>query len=891
MALVGEPGSGKSTLLQEARRRADDMLVLRCVGVPWEAELPYSGLHELLRPIADDLSVLPQPQAEALGRALSARNDGPVHAMHLYAGALSLVLERTRQRPVLLIADDVQWIDEPTRQALAFIARRTNAEAVAVLGAAREVFTPGWVDAELCELTPLTECEVAALAEARLGSPLPAAAVTDLADAAHGNPLAVVEAVRRFGSELARRGAGLDDPLSVGDVIGDAYEERLAALSEAAVTVLELLALSYSDDVAIIQRALDAIGVPWTALVEAEGAGIVTVQDGHATFAHPLLRSLVFDRSTPDARRRCHAAFAAVDTLDDDLRLWHAAGAATARDEELAASLSSAAKRFSERGGLLAAAQALHRAAQLTPGVELRVDRLLEASDLAHRAGHSAWSCELSEQALAQAPDEERRVRAEYYLASTKVYMTPGHDACAVMNDLVERTPADAQDLRALIISTALIENIVSGGCDGVREVLDSWRHVELSKLSVQAREDLLAAVGALLVYLGGPDAIDGRELLVQSAQRRLELNLPRESYIVEALIWVDEYDLAERLAQHAATRAERSADAFTGVSVGGLRAMLAIRVGEWEKASACLDLAHELARGTHRTGHDGWFLFPSSMLWAARGERERIDDIVRLTKHASDYGWHEAEFFGNASLGLIELAHGRARAAVEHLRAAADFQFGPEWPDPNPLSWPLDLVEALVLTGEIDGAVAAAEDLRAMAGRSLRSWLKAAVPMADGLVAGDDAFEAPLQEAIAAFEAARAPFERARARLWLGRRRIRVGLADEAREPLQAALAEFERLGTEPWAAQARRELGAPPTPRRRRRAGDDPDVLTAQERQVAELVARGATNKEAAGELFLSPKTVESHLSRIYRKLGVSSRTQLAARWQELDAASREG
>lgn len=299
MALVGEPGSGKSTLLQEARRRADDMLVLRCVGVPWEAELPYSGLHELLRPIADDLSVLPQPQAEALGRALSARNDGPVHAMHLYAGALSLVLERTRQRPVLLIADDVQWIDEPTRQALAFIARRTNAEAVAVLGAAREVFTPGWVDAELCELTPLTECEVAALAEARLGSPLPAAAVTDLADAAHGNPLAVVEAVRRFGSELARRGAGLDDPLSVGDVIGDAYEERLAALSEAAVTVLELLALSYSDDVAIIQRALDAIGVPWTALVEAEGAGIVTVQDGHATFAHPLLRSLVFDGRPP----------------------------------------------------------------------------------------------------------------------------------------------------------------------------------------------------------------------------------------------------------------------------------------------------------------------------------------------------------------------------------------------------------------------------------------------------------------------------------------------------------------------------------------------------------------------------------------------------------------
>jgi DNA-binding CsgD family transcriptional regulator len=881
--LMGEPGSGKSTLLGAARSRAGDLLVLGCLGMEWEAEVPYSGVHQLVGPLLADLSALPDPQREAVERAIGIAPSGPLHALHLRAGVLSLVLEATRERPVLIIADDLQWIDEPTRQLLAFITRRIAGEPVAVLGATRQEVLPRWADAPTHALSPLTPEEVGALAADALGARLPEAAVADLSQAVHGNPLAVVEAVRRFGDRLALRGTGLDAPLAVGDVVRDAFVERLDGLSMEAVETLELLAVSHSDDAGLLYGALAQLGASREGLLECERAELVRMDAGTIAFAHPLLRALVHERTSPDQWRRLHAAFATVERLDDDLRAWHAASAVTERDEAVASVLAASAQRFVERGGHLAAAQALDRAAQLTPDPDARAERWLRAALSAQLAGRSSWAIELADSAAAVATTVVLAAQSGYYRDTFEANVRPNTGLSARYLRHADRLGSMDPALSAEVLARATNEAAISADLTALRAAVSRLRSVDFDGLSPHLREDALTVLGVALIQLGWPDANEGREILLASGRRRLAMSVPREGFVVEALGAIEAFDLAEELARAALARAHADADLLTGVVVSASHATIQYRIGAWDQAAERFDTFRPGESELDNPALAAWTVAMVAPIAGARGERHRLQQALEAADVAAGFGHVDALLFAANSTGLLALADGDYQGAIVALERATSHHFSPERPDPHPLSWPFDVVEAYWRAGRAEDARRAAGELAGMAARSPRAWLGAAVHWADGLLAGDDAFEGPLRVAVEAFAATRAPFDRARVQMLLGERLEQVGRSAEAVVELELALAEFERLEAAPWVERARQLLGRR-APVRRRPRGVDRDALTPQERQVAALVAGGATNKQAAGELYLSPKTIEAHLSRAYRKLGVNSRTQLAARWSEL-------
>lgn len=891
--LVGEPGVGKTTLLEHTAASWRGSTVLRCLGVEWEAELPFAGLHSLLTPLLDDVHLLPEPQRMAVSTALGLELGSLQRPLHLLAGVLSLILERTRIEPVLLVCDDLHWLDEPTRQVLAFLAPRIIDEPVLLLGASRDSVTPDWSRGRVVDIEPLSAAEVGELAAASLGLPLPERAISDLAQAANGNPLVVLHAVDRLGDHLARRGTGLEPPLRLGDVAHQALADRMRSLDVSSVRAVELLAVTYSTEMSVVTAALSNLGVPIDGLERAEQVGVVEFLEASVRFTHPLLRSLVHERAPQSHLRECHHALARVDALSPDLKAWHAACAAIGTDERTASALEASAKRFTERGGMLAAAQALRRAAELTESRPARSDRLLQAAFAAHSAGHSQWGVELARAAADVADDVVRQIRAEYRMLGMQLHTEwIETNTARIQLDLAARVRGQDLRLEADILGSVVLEATMISDRQAFETAADAIDRLDLDALSPEEREELIAAHATGLVYFGGPDAVRGRELLTESGRRRLELELPREGYVIESLLWIEEHDLAQELGRRALRRATNDGDLLTAVPVAATLGLVAYRTGDWAKAERRFELAATLVEDGEHASNRATVALLRGLLGAGQGDARRVEEAQRWAEPAERFGFSYGRVFSEAARGLLGLAELRYGAAIDSLTLARDRWREVAVPDPNPLSWPLDLVEAHVLLGDLSAAEAALADLRTMAQASLRSWLHAAVPFAEGMLADDASFEGSLLVAIEAFDGARAPFERARAQLWLGRRLQRVGRGVEARGPLEAALSEFERLGAEPWARQVQRELGTSERlPRRRRRAADDPNELTPQERQVAALVASGATNKEAAGELFLSPKTVESHLSRIYRKLNVTSRTQLAARWNDGTGPRDEG
>lgn len=366
---TGEPGSGKTALLAAARERADGFAVVSCCGVEWEAELPFSGLHELLRPLMGRLDALPDAQRVALEGALGLHAAQGPHTIHVYAGVLSLLLEVTREQPVLVVVDDLQWIDAASRQALAFAARRVADEPVAVLVGSRVGGRlDGLPDPRL--IAPLDRDAIRALATRELGRDVSDGMVAELERATGGNPLAIVESARHAGDELWLRGGDLEVPLPVGDLIERAFRDRLEPLSPDARRAAELVAASTMDQNGVIREALDRLGISPTALDEASQAEVLELDGARWRFVHPLLRSIVHGRATDRDLRACHRALA--DSAPDGAeRVWHLAAATDLPDEEIAAAIEAAAQEFAARGGPLAAAKALRRA----PPISRRIRR------------------------------------------------------------------------------------------------------------------------------------------------------------------------------------------------------------------------------------------------------------------------------------------------------------------------------------------------------------------------------------------------------------------------------------------------------------------------------------------------------------------------------------
>ena len=852
LVVRGDAGIGKSTLLEYAVARAGDARVVRALGVETELEFAYSGLHELVRPLLDRLPELPPVQADALRGALALAEAQGAGRLYIGAATLSLLAAGRDDGLLLCVVDDAHWLDEASAGALAFAARRLEAEGVVMLFAAHgKGFTArGIPELELGGLD--TEAAVELLdhdGSVRVSREVAEALVA----ATGGNPLALLELRRRLSIEQLQGAEPLPHPVPVDESMETAFATQAHSLSDEARRALVIAATADTRAMRVIARTGDTNPA---AFEECEDAGLLAVEDGQIAFSHPLVRSAVYQHATPAERRAAHRALA--DSFADDgkyaeRRAWHLAAASVEPNEEVAGQLERAAAAASERRGHVTAAAMFERAAGLTPRSEPRARRL-------YLAAHSAWLAGQGDRALRLLHDAEAGddlLRADAFHLQSRIELS--RNAAAGANDrlvseaervepldaaragamlatAVEATPPDARlelarraaslaaghDDAAGLLTTLVLSRVLLE----VGEAKEAHEHLARARVTLAANRELrrdpeltLAAVETLARVGPGEDALC-RELLEEvtaEARAHAVVVLPR---VLLQTAWLD------------------------------------FEAGQWTDASLnffeAARLADEIGQERERIAA----IAGTGLLDALRG---RVTDARTAAAQLGDAGGAAARI-----LGLVELRCGDTDAAIAQLEAAIA--------DPTPpilvrgLPAPqLDLAEAYLRAGRREEARTAAAMLRG--GDAV--WARA-------LLEGGPAF------AEAREHVAEQPFLLARVRLNLGEHLRREGSRREARSELRAALAVFEQLDAEPWSERARRELRASGETARRRQASTV-DELTPQELQIARMVAAGASQKEVAATLYLSPKTIEYHLGKVYRKLGITSGRQLQHRLAE--------
>jgi DNA-binding CsgD family transcriptional regulator len=875
LVVRGEPGIGKSRLLSETARmaRARGMVVLTATGVQSEARLPFAGLHQLLRPVRARASALPAVQRAALDAAFGLTRDVAPEPFRIAMAALDLVAEVAADAPVLLVAEDAQWLDRPTSDVLAFLARRIASDPIVLLAAARDGYASALADAGVPELrlVGLDDAASAALLDDVAPQLLLAARARILHEAA-GNPLALLElpAVADAQDDEQWVPGGL--PLT--ERLERAFAGRVAELPDATRLLLLVAALNDGDDVGETLEAASAVAgaaQDLDAIAPAAAAGIVDADLQKLRFRHPLIRSAVAQHAGVADRRRVHEGLAAVLGAHPDRRAWHRAALLTGEHEDVALELEEAGSRARQRGAVAVAVSAVRRAAELgEPGRRDR--RLLAAAGLAVEVGR---------------PDVVDRLLRDV----DRLNLGDLESARATW---VEET-ALTRPLGSAERFMALIDAAERAGAAGDRDL-----HVDLLWLVAsrawwvdpgpQVRKSLIGASARL----GGADAEDPRvvaihayadpwghaagvleRLTVATTSGRLDTDAAR--FFGPAALVVGAFDLGTDLL----------ASAVEGLRTQGrlghlprlltLYSSMAARLGEWEVAMTAAEEARRLAE---ELGEPQWAAAADTaiaLVAAMRGDEEKAERLAaRAEVVAEPAGANITMAFAQFGKVLAALATGRHADAyrdAERLFDPADSAYHPVI-----CSWLIaDLADAARHTGHVEEARARVGQVAARAGDQPGTWIALTLRHARALLAepeeAGECFEAALS-----CELKRWPFQRARIQLahgqWLRRRR-RVA---ESRAALRAARDTFDALGCATWGEQARRELRAAGE-RSRHRVPEARDQLTAQELQIAQLAAQGLTNREIGQRLFLSHRTISTHLYRVFPKLGITSRGELSA------------
>jgi DNA-binding CsgD family transcriptional regulator len=877
LVVRGEAGVGKTALLEQAVQSAEGFRILRAVGAEAEAELPFAGLHELVGPVVGLIRGLPQPQSKALQAALALEEIESLDRFAAYAATLGLLAAAAAEQPVLCVLDDAHWLDQASAEALVFAARRIDHDPIAMLFAIRDPAEAAFAAPGLTELRldGLTVEEAKALLAAGAPSLLPAV-LDRLLETAGGNPLALLEFAA---SATQTEESGQPPPVS--EAVERAFLVRASRLSAAAQRALLLAAACDPGDPEALWAALESEQVSGDPLAEAERAGLV-VRGRRLRFTHPLARSAIYYSAGPVERRAAHLVLAET-TNAAERRTWHLAAAALGPDEQVAAALEQLAAEARRRAGISAAAAALERAARLTPDEQTRARRLFAAGLAAEAAGRLeraelllAEAAELAIDAELHADAVARRSyllfdRGEFEraieLATAEAERTAGSTAARVLtaggavHALVHRLDIPA--------ARATAEHAAELAGPGVRQDLDlchmlAWTW-ELSGQTTQALE--LAREGAARTDVDTVLAID----------------------FAARFIFLEEYararDRLELIIEHA-----RKAHALGNLSYAvDMLARLELRIGRPTSAYAASLEAIQL---TEPLGND--VALASSLAWLSLVEATlgRTDDAnahgrraLRITTARGD---RYNEVRARGGLGLAAIARGEVAAAADWLGPAAQLlaDGGVRLPSMFPVHG--DLIEAQVRLGKHAEASTQLARLHENAELTRSRWARAVVARCRALLADDaDAGEA-FEAALGLHEADPNEFEHARTQLAYGERLRRLRRPRVAREQLHPALGTFERLGARPWAERARAELRASGE-RLRGRTPSAHEQLTPQELQVSLGAAEGLTNKEIGARLFLSPKTVEFHLGRAYRKLDVGSRAELIKLFAE-QAASAE-
>ncbi|WP_233562963.1 AAA family ATPase [Micromonospora musae] len=872
LVLRGESGAGKTALLDYLTEHARTNRLTRVGGVEPESEIAYSALQHLCAPLLDHLDRLPEPQRAALSVAFGRSVGEPPEGLLVGLAVLGLLAEAASEQPLVCIVDDVQWLDRMSEVILTFVARRLDAESVALVFAVR---SPG--DEQI--LGGLPELRVEGLpapdARALLDSVLPGPVDDHVRDRivaeTRGNPLALLELPRGLNPAELAFGFGAQSATPLAGRVEEGFQRRIAALPAQTRRLLLTAAVEPVGDVPLLWRALDRLGLRPDAAAPAEAAGLVEF-GARVRFRHPLVRSASWRSADAAELRDVHRALAeATDPRrDPDRRAWHRAHAAVGPDEEVAGELERSADRALARGGRAAAAAFLERAAELTPDPTPRAARTLAAAQAQLQAGAPAEAAELLAAAELGPLDELQHAEVARLRAQVAFTLNPGRAAGPALLSAARRLA----DLDVHAARTAYL-SAVGAAVHAGRTGGDDLRRAAQAARGVLAGDD---ATGLLLTGLT-TFSLDGYATAVPGLRRALDaltadedLSLLWLAAPVAHEVWEDEawYRLTEQAVRFA--RATGSLSLLPTALV--FRAGALVFAGRFADASDLIEESRALEQAT------GLAMHPSAALTlAAHRGRERpaielIDATVREAEARGQgrliglAGYAKAVLFNG--LGQYPAALAAARSAVEH-------------PDLGVFSWTLgELVEAATRAGETLVAAEARDRLAERTGPAGTAWARGAQALADALTAAPQHAEEHYRVAIERLAGTRLGLQSARARLLYGEWLRRENRRGDARTQLRDAYETFATAGAEGFAERAGRELGATGETVRRR-AADVPVELTPQESQIARLAVAGRTNPEIGAVLFLSPRTVEWHLRKVFTKLGITSRRELAAALRE--------
>ena len=877
LVLRGEAGVGKTALLEYLQGRASGCRVARAAGVESEMELPFAGLHQLCAPMLHRLGHLPGPQGDALGAAFGLREGAAPDRFLVGLAVLSLLSDVAEEYPLVCVVDDAQWLDRASAQALAFVTRRLVAESVAVVFAVRE-------SGDEQDLTGLPELLLHGLADpdarALLASvitgPLDERVRDRIVAETRGNPLALLELPRGLTPAELAGGFGLPDAPALPGRIEQSYVWRLGLLPADTQLLVLVAAAEPVGDPVLVWRAAAGLGVG----VEAAGAAAGLVEfGGRVRFRHPLVRSAVYRSAPAEVRHRVHGALAeATDPdLDPDRRAWHRAHATAALDEDVAAELERSAGRAQARGGLAAAAAFLGRAAELTPEPASRARRALAAAQSNHQAGAPAAALGLLAMAKAGPLDELQRARAELLGAQITFAVNRGRDAPPLLLAAAKRLePLDASLARETYLeafSAALFAGRLARG-GGVREVAEA---VLAADWGASARRSPLACD----LLLDGLAVLTTAGYAAAATTLKRALRAFRDEPLSEedALRWLW---LACRIARalgddecwdeltHRQVQLARNAGALSLLPIALMeRFGVQLFVGDLDAAASLVAEAEAVAEATgSQLAHQG-----AIALAAWRGHEAQASALIQASRQDVERRgeglWLIATEWASAVLfnGL-----GRYADALAAAEQAAE--------DPHELglsTWvPTELIEAAARSGDPQRAAGPLRRLQEISRAAGTDWALGVEARSRALLSEGEAAERLYREAIKRLGRTRIRVALARAHLlygeWLRREHRRV----DAREQLRIAHQLYSSMGMEGFAERARRELSATGETVRKRTVTTRGE-LTAQEMQIARLANNGLSNPEIGARLFISPRTVQFHLGKVFTKLAISSRGQL--------------
>jgi DNA-binding CsgD family transcriptional regulator len=872
LLIRGEAGIGKTALVRYAARQAAGFQVAEIACVEAEMELPFAGLHQLCAPMLAKLDALPEPQQTALRVSFGLSSGDAPDRFLVALAALTLFAEVAEERPLLCLVDDAQWLDAATSQVLGFMARRLLAESVAIVFTVRE---------------PIDERELAGLPELSLGGlqdddarALLAAVIPGRLDdqvrdrlvaETRGNPLALVELPRgRSTGELAG-GFVLPGAGTLPSQIEDRFRQRIATLPEATQRLMLLAAADPVGDATLLWRAAATLGIEIQAAEPAAGEQLLEV-GARVRFRHPLVRSAVYRAANLSDRRAVHGALAAATDpeTDPDRRAWHRAHAAIAPDEEVAGELIDSAGRAEGRGGIAAAAAFLERAVTFTPDPVERASRALTAAQMKLEAGDLSAAGSLLAAADAGPLDELGQARAQRAHAQIAFDLRRGSDAPPLLlrtaQRLEELDPEFAREthLKALV---AVIYAARLATDPAPADVAQAALAAPLGPEPLPSSQLLLLGLATRLTdgYVAAAPTLKAALRVCLDEERHLDWSWV--AYTLAAMdLWDDDTWL--ELAHSQAELARATGTLILLPFALDYLAMFHIQAGDLSLASALVEEAQSLDLGVRAET----LPYIPLRLAAWRGDVSTALELVEVMiggAHSRGEGCaitaaeHATAILYNG-LGEYELAFEAA-----HKAAAAD--------EVATSSWALcELVEAAARSGRQEIARESLDHLRERTGASGTAWAKGTEARASALLEAGESAEHLHREGIEALGQSRMAAHLARARLsygeWLRRESRRV----DAREQLRPAYDVFTTMGADGFAERARRELLATGEKVRKRR-DDTRDELTPQEKQIARLARDGRTNPEIGAELYISPRTVEWHLRKVYMKLGISSRKGL--------------